>query len=489
MLAHVRAGVLQGGDERLEHARVAHLDERRHRRLAHVLVGVLQRFHQRVDRAGVERASLPRVIVLVLVLALVFGLALVLARHAAGDSTGHARGNPAGDALHDSRYRVTDAGPDGAANRRADAGADATPCARGDTALDSALDGTLDRSLDRPLQLSLDDILVLRVAPVVRFRLTGIRLDRLLELLRILNLRPLLRRELGFRGLDRRTLLGPWLDRCDRHDQDREHHGRRHSARPGQAAARHARVENRHQPSFELRALRHRQARPGQHGGEAARAHHTGDVEELVRVVRPARAGGEHEVVAGALTLGAQPPRRHPRERVEPVRRAGDLRDQVRQAIAALHVRELVQEDDAEAVGRPRIRVSRHQHRRTEDPPRHRHRRRAGAQEANAREPEAIRERVRLREPRRIGHDGRAARHPEHCREAEEHPPENHGGAGDPREQRDRAPRDRCAAGRGDLRRCVCRRAGTRGRGPRSGLVASALRRKGSRRRCAITST
>ena len=99
--------------------------------------------------------------------------------------------------------------------------------------------------------------------------------------------------------------------------------------------------------------MRHRQACAGEHRGEAAGAHHARDLEQLIGVVGAARAGGEHEVVARALALGAHVPRRHPRQRIEPVQRARDLRDHVRQAVAALHVRELVQQHDAQPLGRP----------------------------------------------------------------------------------------------------------------------------------------
>ena len=64
---------------------------------------------------------------------------------------------------------------------------------------------------------------------------------------------------------------------------------------------------------------------PRKDGREAARPHHPRDLEQLIRVVGTARAGGEHEIVARALALGAQVASRHPGERVEPVRRAGDL--------------------------------------------------------------------------------------------------------------------------------------------------------------------
>ena len=47
------------------------------------------------------------------------------------------------------------------------------------------------------------------------------------------------------------------------------------------------------------------------------------DVEQVAGVVARAGAAGEHEVVAGALALGAQAPRGHPHQRMEPVGGAG----------------------------------------------------------------------------------------------------------------------------------------------------------------------
>ena len=369
-------------------------------------------------------------------------------------------GDPRGDAAADG---VTD----GAADRAPDPLADTLPDALSDrcadaagyprdalnATLDAALEAVLNRALDQALQVillpALDRVLFLRVAAVVGVGLAGIRLDRFLGLPRVLHLLRR-RRELDVRRLHHGSLFRPRLHRRNRDDQHREDGGGGQRARPGQSAARHAGIENRHQPALELRALRHRQARAGQDGREAAGAHHAGDVEQLVGVVGAARARGEHEIVAGTLALGAQAPRRHPGQRVEPVGRAGDLRDEVGQAVAALHVRELVQQHDAEAMRRPGVGVGRHQHRRAEDSPRHRHRGRAGPQEADAREPEAAGERLRLREPGRVGHRRRAARHPEDRRETEEHAPEDRGRAGKPGKEHDRAPGDRCAAGGGD---------------------------------------
>ena len=66
------------------------------------------------------------------------------------------------------------------------------------------------------------------------------------------------------------------------------------------------RIQDRHQPAFELRAVRHRQAGAGEQRRKAAGAHDACNLEQLIGVVGAARAGGEHEIVARALALGAQ---------------------------------------------------------------------------------------------------------------------------------------------------------------------------------------
>ena len=201
----------------------------------------------------------------------------------------------------------------------------------------------------------------------------------------------------------------------------------------GHARARHARIEDRHQPAFELRSVRHRQGRAGQHRREAPRSHHARDLEQLVRVVGSARAGRQHQIVARALALGAHVPRGDPRQRVEPVQRARDLREQVREAVAALHVRQLVEQDDAQPFGRPRVGVGRHQDRGAQDAPRHRHRGAPAAQEHDARRDAQLRrERTRERQPRRVRHALGAARHPLHAEKPEGQTPENRGGAKHP---------------------------------------------------------
>ena len=92
---------------------------------------------------------------------------------------------------------------------------------------------------------------------------------------------------------------------------------------------------------------------------------------------------------------------------------ARELRDDVRQAVAALHVRELVQQHDAQPLERPAVRVFRHQHRRREDPRRHRHRGASALEKSQpARDPEPGRELDRQRQPRRVDDAHRPPRHP-----------------------------------------------------------------------------
>ena len=73
-------------------------------------------------------------------------------------------------------------------------------------------------------------------------------------------------------------------------------------------------------------------------GGESGRAQAGGDGEEIGGVFARADAVAQHEVVARALLLGAEAVDGEPRERVEPVKREGELRDEERERIAAAEV-------------------------------------------------------------------------------------------------------------------------------------------------------
>ena len=94
----------------------------------------------------------------------------------------------------------------------------------------------------------------------------------------------------------------------------------------------------------------------------------------MVGVVGTTRTGGEDEIVAGAFALGAQPLRREPHQRVEPVGGARQVRQHLRHAVTALHMRKLMEQDDALAVERPVFSFGRQQHVRAHQSPRHRHR-------------------------------------------------------------------------------------------------------------------
>ena len=139
-------------------------------------------------------------------------------------------------------------------------------------------------------------------------------------------------------------------------------------AQPGDARARDFRIEDRDQTAFELRAVGHGERGAGQQGRIASAAHDARDFEQLLCVVWAARPARQDEVVARPLTFGPDMARGHPGERVEPVKGAGQLRDDVRQAVAALDVRELVQQDDPQPFERPSIRILGHDHRRRKDP-------------------------------------------------------------------------------------------------------------------------
>ena len=68
------------------------------------------------------------------------------------------------------------------------------------------------------------------------------------------------------------------------------------------------------------------------------------DVQQVIGIIAGARAAGEHEIVAGALALGAEVARRRPDERMEPVERAGNPAKRVANEIAAPNVGQLVED-------------------------------------------------------------------------------------------------------------------------------------------------
>ena len=161
------------------------------------------------------------------------------------------------------------------------------------------------------------------------------------------------RRDLGVRR--------PGLQRAERRDRRSSADATAASARARvSAGAGQARIEDRDQPALELRPVRHRQAGAAKQRGEAVAAQHARHLEQLIGVVRAARAARQHQIVAGPLALGPRPLDRQPGQRIEPVERARRLCQHVRQAVAPLHVRELVQQHDAQAALRPAVGVGRH---------------------------------------------------------------------------------------------------------------------------------
>ena len=68
------------------------------------------------------------------------------------------------------------------------------------------------------------------------------------------------------------------------------------------------------------------------------------DVQQVIGIIAGAGAAGEHEIVAGALALGAEVARRRPDERMEPVERTGNPAKRVANEIAAPNVGQLVED-------------------------------------------------------------------------------------------------------------------------------------------------
>ena len=97
------------------------------------------------------------------------------------------------------------------------------------------------------------------------------------------------------------------------------------------------------------------------------------DVEQVVGVIARPRTARQHEIVARPLALGAQPTRRGPHERMEPIERASNAAKGMTNEIAPLHVRELVKEHGAAAAIVPLLGARRQHDRRFDDAARERH--------------------------------------------------------------------------------------------------------------------
>ena len=181
--------------------------------------------------------------------------------------------------------------------------------------------------------------------------------------------------------------------------------------------------------------MRHREARAGHDGWETTGAHHARDFEQLIGVVGAGGSRRKHQVVACPFTLRSNATCRHPRERVEPVERARELREHVREAIAALHVRELVEQHDAQPVLRPLVRGGGHHDRRPPHSPRHGHGRASAAAEADAGNSQVLRELTCERQPGGILDRLGAPRDHLHGDEAKHQPSEHERRASAPEHQ------------------------------------------------------
>ena len=77
------------------------------------------------------------------------------------------------------------------------------------------------------------------------------------------------------------------------------------------------------------------------------------DHQQVLGVVGSRKAGSQHAIVAGLFLLGPHLLHGEPGERVVPVQGAGELREELRQAIQPPDVRQFVDQDRGDPVGRP----------------------------------------------------------------------------------------------------------------------------------------
>jgi hypothetical protein len=118
-------------------------------------------------------------------------------------------------------------------------------------------------------------------------------------------------------------------------------------------------------------------------------------------VGRPGRPGRQDRVVTGPLALATQRARGVPRQRVHPIERAGGAGGELRQAVAAADVGELVQQDRRHALVGPRVRLGRQGDGRPQIAGGHRHGDRLGAHEVRPRDAGEPGQPARPRQPRR----------------------------------------------------------------------------------------
>src|SRR5687768_18422908 len=97
-------------------------------------------------------------------------------------------------------------------------------------------------------------------------------------------------------------------------------------------------------------------------------------IEKIRRVLGGHRSGAENVIVARELALDAHSFSGHPGERIEPVHGAGELCAELRQAVAALNVRQLMKQNVATLPVGPVASARRYEKRRMQESPGHRNR-------------------------------------------------------------------------------------------------------------------
>ena len=148
-------------------------------------------------------------------------------------------------------------------------------------------------------------------------------------------------RSFGVRRQDDAVVARRRAERGQRKRQ-REHAERRRrqsrAATPGVDSSRGSRIASRRPSNSLRRAIASAAAAGAPDVTERAR-----DLQQVVRVVTRTRARVEHEVVARVLALDAHLARREPHDRIEPEHDDGNLRDELRERVESLDVRQLVQ--------------------------------------------------------------------------------------------------------------------------------------------------
>ena len=165
------------------------------------------------------------------------------------------------------------------------------------------------------------------------------------------------------------------------------------------------------------------------------------DAEQVSRVHGGLRARGDDQIVAGRLGVAAHAPRQPPGERVEPVDGRGELGEEERRPVGALHVGELVEEDDAAALDGPLPGGAAEHEERAQDPRRHRDRHGFALDELDAAgELQPASGGVPLEEPLDVADRPGLASDPAHARPADEEAEADGGRARDPGEEQEARP-------------------------------------------------